>query len=338
MPFSTLRRTCATVLAAGLLSATAAGCAGETAAQTADGKTVFRYQSSAGYFHLIELADALGYLEDVELEHVGFVNGGPDDLRALATDQTDIASAFIGAAAKVSATGVPVTSVIASYGSNEETSISFLVQEDGPVKEAHDLIGKKVGVNTLGANGEAVLDTWLLQEGLTPEEVEQVTLVPLPGTALESSLREGQVEASMVGGAGLQIAMQRPGLEVLIRDVDVVGPYNGGTFALRDRFIEENPEATEEVVTALSKTIEWAAEHDIEEVRQTATDYLVGKGRKDDTAAVPYYIGTGIATEGGVLRDEDFELWTDWLVGEGEISEDQVVVEDFYTNDFNPAA
>ncbi|MCW2835325.1 MAG: transporter substrate-binding protein [Nocardioides sp.] len=61
-----------------------------------------------------ELADALGYYEDIELDYVGQVQGGPEALRALATDQIDFADAFQGAIAKVVATGVPVTAVVAS--------------------------------------------------------------------------------------------------------------------------------------------------------------------------------------------------------------------------------
>jgi len=35
-------------------------------------------------------------------------------------------------------------------------------------------------MNTLGANAEAVLDTFLAKGGLTQDQIKQVTLVPLP--------------------------------------------------------------------------------------------------------------------------------------------------------------
>ena len=42
------------------------------------------------------------------------------------------------------------------------------------------LIGKKVGMNTMGAHAEIVLREYLKQNGLTDEEIEQVTMVVIP--------------------------------------------------------------------------------------------------------------------------------------------------------------
>ena len=68
----------------------------------------------------LELADALGYLEGLKLDKVGDVQGGPESLQALATNQIDIsAAAFFGASAKLIATGVPIKAVVATYGSND---------------------------------------------------------------------------------------------------------------------------------------------------------------------------------------------------------------------------
>ena len=53
---------------------------------------------SPGSVDPLELADALGYLDGIELDKVGDVQGGPESLQALATNQIDIAAAaFFGA-------------------------------------------------------------------------------------------------------------------------------------------------------------------------------------------------------------------------------------------------
>ena len=70
-----------------------------------------RYQTGPGLMNYAELADALGYFDDVELDKVGHVQGGPQALRALASNQIDFATAFHGAIAQVVATGVPITAV-----------------------------------------------------------------------------------------------------------------------------------------------------------------------------------------------------------------------------------
>ena len=163
----------ALLLAGGALT----GCS----ANGADGETTtIRYQSSAGGVDLGELADALGYLDGLKLERVGDVQGGPEAMRAVATDQMDYGSAFDGAIAKLASTGAPITAVIASYGSEGDVSSSLLTMENSGIEDARDLIGKKIAVNTLGANAEAILDTWLEEDGLSQDEIEEVTLVPLP--------------------------------------------------------------------------------------------------------------------------------------------------------------
>ena len=51
-----------------------------------------RYHSGPGLMNHLELADALGYLEGtgIELDYEGPVAGGPEILRSVATDQTDL--------------------------------------------------------------------------------------------------------------------------------------------------------------------------------------------------------------------------------------------------------
>lgn len=325
-----------------VLGATLTACGGAGAGTTtnAEGDTVIRYQSYVGMVNVMELADALGYLDevDIELDRVGDVQGGPEGLRALSTDQVDVAGAFQGAVAKSVATGAPIKAVLAYYGSNEDVHFSFAVRKGDGIDEARDLIGKKVAVNTLGANAEAVLDTYLEQGGLTEEEIAQVTLVPLPGTVSEASLREKQVDAAMMSTAAMEVASQRPGLEVLTTDVDVVGPYNGGGLALHTDFVEENPEVAEKFVGALAKAVAWSQEKSVDEVRDLIADYLAEDGRAEQAEALQFWRGTGVSTEGGVLRDEDFTLWLDWLEAAGEVEPGSVDLEDVYTNEFNPYA
>lgn len=333
-------------LAARLAAATAAlalggslaACGSSGAQITEDGKTVIRYQTSGGAVTLPEIAAELGFFENIELELVGETTGGPESLRALATDQVDIANAFQGAIAKVISTGAPVKAVVASYGSVGKVRTSIAVRDDGSVRSAKDLVGKKVALNTLGANSEAVLDTYLAQEGLTPKEIERVTLVPLPGNVLEASLREKQVDAAFVSGPVLAIAQQRPGVTVLTDDVEVVGPYTGGSYAVHEKLISQHPEAVEDLVGGLAKAIEWTQERSAEEVRDFVIGFLAEQGRDDAIPVVEHFQGYGIPTVGGWLRDEDFSLWVDWLEQSGEVDKGAVDVGDLYSNEFNPYA
>ena len=333
-PHTRRSRLQAAVAAVVLLTAGLTGCSANGA--EGDGKTI-RYQSYTGMIDLPELADALGYLGDIELDRVGDVQGGPESLRALATDQVDYGGAFNGAIAKVASTGVPITAVISYYGSSGDVSSSVLTTKGGPTS-ARDLIGKKVAVNTLGANAEAVLDTWFESEGLTPDEIDRVTLVPLPGINTEAALREGQVDAAYLGGSLKEIALEKGGLETLVTDIDLVGPYNGGSYVLRDDFIKDHPETAEKFVGAVAKALDYAQTHSVDEVRALMTDYLTKQGREDSAAALALWHGNGVATTGGVIRDEDFTLWLHWLESSGEVESGSIEPSEIYTNEFNPYA
>jgi ABC-type nitrate/sulfonate/bicarbonate transport system substrate-binding protein len=326
-------------LLVGAVAASACGVSNADSGVEGYETTTIRYQSiSGGIIDPAELADALGYLGPIELERVGDVQGGPEALRATATGQVDYGGAFNGAIAKLAATGAPLTSVVSYYGSSGDVSSSVLVLEDSPVQEPEDLVGKKVAVNTLGANAEAVLDTWLRDGGLTEDEIADVTLVPLPAISTEAALRKGQIDAAYLFGAGRDLALEHGGLRTVVTDIDLVGEYNGGSLVMRDDFLAENPQTTEKFVGALAKAIDFAQTHEAQEVRDVMADYYEKTGRSEQVEALQLWRGTGVSTEGGVISEDDFTLWLDWLEAEGQVDEDSLDPGDLFTNEYNPYA
>lgn len=334
----TIARKITVALCGAFIAVSAAGCSGGA---SADGKevTTLRYQSGPGLLNYAELADALGYLDGLDLKTVGEVQGGPAALQALATNQTDFAvGPFNGATAKVVSTGVKVTAVAAAYGSTEKVNSSLLTLDDSGITSGRDLIGKKVAVNTLGANAEAVLDTYLTKEGLSSAEIDKVTLVPLPGINTEPALRKGQVDAAYLGFAAKALALQHGGIKVLANDTDFVGAYNGGSYVLKDDFIKDNPSTTKTLVGGITKAIAWDQAHTPAETLKVYSTYLQEKGRGASIKAFATWQGNGVATPGGVLRDQDFSIWIDWLTASGEVDAAKLKPADLYTNEFNSAA
>lgn len=92
MTFRALRRSLLPAAAATLLAVSAAGCASTSSSGSEAEQTTI--QTNAGLIDLPELADALGYLDGLTLERVGDVQGGPESLRAVATDQVDHGDRF----------------------------------------------------------------------------------------------------------------------------------------------------------------------------------------------------------------------------------------------------
>ncbi|HEY0903481.1 MAG TPA: ABC transporter substrate-binding protein [Marmoricola sp.] len=335
------RRTAA-VAAATLLALTGLTGCGTAFGGGAEGEeTTIRYQSYAGAVDAFLLADALGKLDGLELDRVGDVTGGPQALQALVSNQTDIgSSAFYGAIAQLVASGAPIKAVIPFYGSNQDSNQKLVVLDDSPIRSAADLVGKKIAVNTLGANSEAVLDTWFDQEGLSEAEQDRITLVPLPPLNMPDALGNHQVDAAMVSFLGYRQTAAQYGVREVVNDVEVVGsPYAGGGLTMRTDFMERNPDTTREIVEGVAAAIEFIETHSKQEVFDVYFPYLEKEGYGDYIEPIKEnFPGTLGLDPHPVIADEDIERWVDWLDSRGDIDADDLDVADVYTNEFNPNA
>ncbi|MFE7404747.1 ABC transporter substrate-binding protein [Isoptericola sp. NPDC057559] len=330
----------AAALSAALLGLTLSACAGATAAQeSASGKTVFRYQGGTGTVSYPELAEDLGYFEDIELDWIGDVTGGPASIQAAVTGETEFGGAFNGAIAKLQSTGAPVTSVISYYGADEQTFGGFYTVEGSPIASARDLVGKKVGVNTLGAQSETLLREWLSREGLTPEEADKVELVVVPPVNAEQTLREGQIDVASLGGVIKEKALDRGGLTLLVGENELYGEFAYGTYILRDDFIARHRDAVQDFVQGTARAIRWAQTTPVDEVRDRFTAIIEERHRTGETTdLVPYWKSSSVPTPGGVIQDDEISVWVDWLEKDGQLDQGALQVDDLFTNEFNPYA
>jgi ABC-type nitrate/sulfonate/bicarbonate transport system substrate-binding protein len=320
------------------LTAAVTGCSTAVGSGGAGETKTLRYQGWAGDVTLPELAADLGYLDDVRLEWVGNTTSGPQDIQSAATGQVDFGGAFNGAVVKLRAAGAPIKSVIGYYGADEFAYSGFYVLEDSPIKSARDLIGKKVGMNTLGAHHEAMLGIYLKRNGLSPDDIGKVEPIAVPPVNTEQSVRQGQIEVGVLGGILRDKALEKGGLRKLFSDHDLLGAFTAGTYVFTERFLHDNPGTVRTFVTGVAKAIEWSRATAREEVVARKVDVLTKRGRNEDPAALKYWKSNGVAGKGGRIEDRELALWVDWLADRGEIKKDQVVVTDLYTNEFNGVA
>lgn len=319
------------------------GCAEEkTAAQTISAGgievTELRYQGSIGGVTYPELAEDLGYLSPLKLKFIGTTISGPQDIQAVVTGDTDFGSAFNGAIVKLIAAKAPITSVISSYGIDDSTWTGYYVLDDSPIHTAKDLIGKRIAVNTLGAHHEFVIKEYLHREGLTEDEIKQVTLVVVPPVTSEQTLRANQVDVASLGGVLRDKALERGGIRTLFTDKDLFGTFSAGSYVLKNDFIKNNPKATQKFVEGTAKAIEWARNTPRDEVIARYEKIINERGRKEDATNVKFWKSTGIAGEGGLIQDNEFQTWVKWLENEGTLTVGELEGTTLYTNEFNPYA
>ena len=338
----TRRRPPAAGLALALLATVGAtagcGASDEVSAASPDGTTTLRYQGWANTVTLPELADDLDYLKGVELDWVGNTISGPQDIQAAQTGATDFGGAFDGAVAKLVSSGAPVKAVVSYYGSDDRAFNGFYVLEDSPIREPRDLIGKKIGVNTLGGHNEAVIHTYLSEHGLSAQDIAKVQLVPLPPPNADQALRAGQTDVASLSGQFRDQTLAKGGVRALFTDSELFGEFSAGTYVFRDDFIAKHPDAVRSFVGGIAKAIEWTRSTPHDDVIARYTDIIEKRGRNESTASLKYWSSTGVATEGGVIEDEDFTRWEDWLDDTGAVDAGELDVDELYTNEFNPFA
>lgn len=315
------------------------GCGGKTASGSAGGQlelTELRYQGSVNSVTYPELAEDLGYLAPLKLKWVGNTISGPQDIQTAATGDVDFGGAFNGAIVKLIAAKAPVKAVIGYYGVDQNTYSGFFVTDDSPIKNPRDLIGKKVGMNTLGAHHEFMLKEYLHRAGLTNDEIKQVTLVVVPPVNTEQALRQKQIDVAVLGGILRDKALERGGIHPLFSDFDLFGTFTAGSYVMKQQFIKQNPNTVKKFVEATAKAIEWARTTPPEEVRARFEKIIKERGRNEDTSTIQYWKSTGVAGKGGLISEKEFTAWIDWLVSDGQLKEGQLKGKDLYTNEFSP--
>ncbi|WUD62823.1 ABC transporter substrate-binding protein [Nocardia sp. NBC_00511] len=321
-------------LSAVLLSTVA--CGKSDPGTTADGKTVLRYQGATGTVAAYELAADLGYFTKIDLHWEGDTTSGPANIQAAATKQVEFGSAFNGAVIKLVAGGAPVTSVLSSYGADAQNYTGYYVRDDSGIKTAKDLIGKKVGVNTLGAHHEFITRQWLHDQGLSDGEIKQVQLVVIPPANTEEALRKGQIDVAALGNVFQDTALAHGGIHTLYTDKDLFGQFDYGTYVFRNDYIKAHGDAVADFVQGTARATRWLQVTPRDQVVARFTDIIHKRGRNENTNLLQYYKSSGIPVPGAVVEEKELQIWIDWLVRNGELPDGKLKAKDLFTNQYNP--
>ena len=296
-----------------------------------------RYLASQGGLAAHELADELGYFKDtgITFENVGYAQGGPASLIALASGDVEIGSAATSAVLNSIIGGNDFVAAYPSNGINDEVQSTFYVLEDSPIKSIKDIAGKSIAVNTLGAHLDYTIREALHSAGLPTDSANQIVV---PGPQLEQVLRSKQVDIAAFGywqttfeGA----ALKNGGLRAVFDDTDVLGDIAGGFVVLRRDFIQQHPEASKIFVEQSARALDYAREHP-EETKKILAKALGERGENPDIAQ--YFRGYGVRA-GGLPVERDIQFWIDVLVREGKLKQGQLAAKDIlFTADAKPAS
>lgn len=279
-------------------------------AQTAEPVTI-RYLASQGSVSPHELAAELGYLEPlgIKIENVGYAQGGPASLFALASGDVDLGSAATSAVVNSIAGGNDFVAAYASNGINDQVQSVFYVLDDSPIKSIKDIAGKSIAVNTLGAHLDYTVREALHQNGL-PENA--ANLIVVPGPQLEQTLRSKQVDVAALGywQATFEGKLKEGGgVRAIFDDTDVLGEIAGGFIVLRRDFIAAHPKAARDFVEQSTRAADWSRENP-DEARKVIASLLEKRG--EDGSLAKYWTGFGLRP-GAQATERDLGFWIDVL-------------------------
>jgi ABC-type nitrate/sulfonate/bicarbonate transport system substrate-binding protein len=289
-------------------------------------QVTIRYLASQGGLSAHELAEALGYFNGtgITLKNVGYAQGGPASLFALASGDVEVGGAATAAVLNSIAGGNDFVAAYPSNGINTTTESIFYTLEGSPIKSIKDLQGKTIAVNTLGAHLDYTVREALHSVGL-PENAAK--LVVVPGPQLEQVLRSKQVDIAAFGywqktfeGAALKNGL----LQKVFGDTDVLGEIAGGFVVLRRDWIKEHPAAAKTFVEKSQAALEYARLHP-EEAKVVLAKTLAARNENPEIAQ--YFTGFGVR-EGGKAVPRDLQFWIDILARGGALKPGQLKAED----------
>lgn len=285
----------------------------------------FKYPDNP-VFDLVYLADELGYFKDTNTrpKYIGKV-ASPQIIPLVGTGDIDFGTRMVPLVISAIASGADMK-VVAAGGETLKNAphMKYFVRKDSGIKEAKDLEGKTIGINSFGACSEFVTKKWLKQQGV---DVDKIKWVVVPDDENEQAVASGGVDLAIIHPPHSGGAEKNPELVRLWSDYDLDQGLGGmSPYTVNGKFAKEHPEAVKDFVTAIAKAGNWVNENP-EEARK-----MIGKRLGMDVNKVERYA----FVKDQVISEPPVQYYIDILEKEGKIKKGSVKAEEVYTNEYNP--
>jgi NitT/TauT family transport system substrate-binding protein len=252
------------------LAAMTAGCGavGEEPTAAASGPPILRIGLPTGVTSFanadILVAQQKGFLADYGVAvQIDNLRSGVSVVEGVESGDIDVGAASIEPVVN-SAAGGADTVIIGAY--SDRLAVSAVTPKD--ILTPADLRGRPVGVQEVGAFREVMTRLVLQQGGLTPNDVQYV---PVDAQSYTAALVEGRIQSAILQTEQAVAASHAyPNLHVLANLADIVPDYHYGTFFVSRAWLEENRDAANRLLTALTKAHRYMYSNKAETVRIVA--------------------------------------------------------------------
>lgn len=289
---------------------------------------------SEGYFddegltvNIVELESGQAGVSAVVSGTAQFADIGLDDLAVLTGEGEDSMVMAYNLVNRVTLTLVMDVDVAADLG----------VDRDSSIEERYaSLEGLTLGVTSPGAATDKYMRYYLRQAGLDPDR--DANIVAIGGGSLLAALESGQIDAYQLSPPTPYIAEAEGFGMILIDgpegDVPLFSDFAYTGFATNQDWADDNPEAVESFITALSRGMDFVIE-DPEAAAEIVQEYL-GTDDLETTirtleALIPAMSDTGCFGESSVADSIDIMVDAEILTDSVDTAEGGI-----WTNEFNP--
>jgi NitT/TauT family transport system substrate-binding protein len=243
---------------------------------------------------------AFGYLPTYVASEEGFfeahgldatITTVPDAIMSVGR-QFDFVGSVSGQVIPFASAGNEIVFFAGTEGLSADVQTTALVTGDPEVQEVTDLIGKRVGIVSLGGANATILAYMMAEAGL---DIEDVEMVVIPFDAMADQLRAGQVDVvnpatgfwEPLIDEGYRSIASLPQDGLILAGAELPIAFAG--YVATKEFAEANPDVMDAFQAANDDAVEWIMANPA-----GAYDYLAewtGREREglEDSVAMPYW-------------------------------------------------
>ncbi|PRR85444.1 ABC transporter substrate-binding protein [Clostridium luticellarii] len=214
----------------------------------------------------------------------------------------------------------------------DKTHMTWFVRNDGKIKSAKDLVGKKIAMSSKGTCAELLNSEYLRQNGV---DVKKTKIIVMKDQQQEQALKQGNIDVAILHAPYNMKIKNDGGAKVLTTSYEIGKKAGDGTVsglavrAFSEDFIKKYPDVVKAYIVADLKAQQWINNNYKEALKVTA-DYL-----KMDIKDM----SGNIYPDQKWIKPEQIEWWVKTAEKNklaGFETPGKVKVSDLYTNKLNP--
>ena len=336
-----------TALACSLLAVTMfTACSGTAPNAASDGASPTKVAIGVGGQTLLTylpttLAAQLGYYEDEGLDvELQDLQGGSKALTALVGGSVEIASGYYEHTIQMQAKQQSIKSFV-QMGKSPGLALVVAPGMTAEITSLEDLKGKTVGVTAPGSSTDMLIRYLLVQAGM------QVTDVSVAGIGAGSSavaaMQSGEIAAGVMLEPDITVLAEKTGSPTVtladtrtpegLKDVYGSETWSSSAFYAQTEWLEANPETAQKLANALTKTLQYIADHDGAEIAAEMPESFAG-GDLDRYATLIEEMKAQFTTDGRNTEAGTEAVLETQRVANPEIGDTEIDLSTTYTNEF----